>query len=130
VIARDIKQAIKAIIEPGNIEQLLIYFAGHGVNLGYSEYWLLSEAPDDTQEAVNVRGSEILARYAGIPHVVFISDACRTAAQGIQAQGVTGSEIFPNQGAGDVSQAVDQFFACTLGNPAAEVRDPNTTTAE
>ena len=130
VIARDIKKAIKTIIEPGNIEQLIVYFAGHGVNLGYNEYWLLSEAPGDPQEAVNLRGSETLARYAGIPHVVFISDACRTAAQGIQAQAVGGSEIFPNEGPGGAAQPVDLFYACSLGNPAAEIDDPNTTAEE
>lgn len=130
VIARDIKKAIKAIIEPGNIEQLIVYFAGHGVNLGYNEYWLLSEAPGDPQEAVNLRGSETLARYAGIPHVVFISDACRTAAQGIQAQAVGGSEIFPNEGPGGAAQPVDLFYACSLGNPAAEIDDPNTAAQE
>jgi hypothetical protein len=120
-----IKRAIKEIVELGTVEQLIVYFAGHGVNIGYGERWLLSDAPDDPQAAVNVKGSEELARWCGIPHVVFISDACRTAAEGIQAQGVSGSEIFPNSGASDVEQAVDLFFACTLGRPALEVRDPD-----
>jgi caspase domain-containing protein len=125
-----IKKAIKRIVESGNIDQLIVYFAGHGVNIRYGEYWLLSDAPSDTQAAVNVQGSEVLARYAGIPHVVFFSDACRTAAEGIRAQLVTGSEIFPNEGADALEKPVDQFFACTLGRPAHEIRDPNTTTRE
>jgi hypothetical protein len=125
-----VKKAIKKIVDSGTVEQLVIYFAGHGVNNGYREYWLLSDAPADTQAAVNVSASETLARYSGIPHVVFISDACRTAAQGIRAQAVGGSEVFPNEGTGDLEQPVDQFFACTLGRPAHEIDDPATTTKE
>jgi hypothetical protein len=124
-----VKRAIRDIVDAG-ADQLVVYFAGHGVNIRYGEYWLLSDAPEDTQAAVNVEGSNVLARYCGIPHVVFISDACRTAADGIQAQFVTGSEIFPNQGADGPEKPVDLFFACTLGRPAHEVRDPNTTAAE
>lgn len=130
VEARDVKKAIRRIVEAGTHQQLLIYFAGHGVNIAYGEYWLLTGAPADTQEAVNVPGSEALARYCGIPHVVFISDACRTAAEGIQAQRVTGSEIFPNEGAGGLENPVDQLLACSLGRPALEVRNPDTTARE
>jgi hypothetical protein len=120
----DIKRAIRALVESAAIEQLVVYFAGHGVNIRYGEYWLLSDAPVDPSAAVNVEGSIVLARRSGIPHVVFISDACRTAAEGIQAQGVTGSEIFPNDPVPGPEQAVDIFFATTLGRPALEVKDP------
>jgi hypothetical protein len=126
----EIKQAIRTIVDAGTTEQLLVYFAGHGVNIRYGEYWLLSGAPRDTQAAVNVAGSVVLAQYCGIPHVVFVSDACRTAAEGIQAQFVTGSEIFPNDGAGDLQKPVDQFFACLLGRPAHEIPDVNATAKE
>lgn len=108
----------------GNIDQLVVYFAGHGVNIRYGEYWLLSGAPEDTQEAVNVEGSVVLARQSAIPHVVMISDACRTAAEGLQVQYVTGSEIFRNDGPGGPEQCVDLFFASIVGKPALEVRDP------
>jgi hypothetical protein len=97
------------------------YFAGHGIHNG-GEKWLLSNAPRRSGEAVNVRGSEYLARTCGIPHVVFISDACRTAPDSIRATAVTGTEIFPNLD-GD-ERGVDQFFACAKGKPALEVRDP------
>jgi hypothetical protein len=127
VTIQRIKNAVKAIVATGTCEQLIIYFAGHGVNIRYGEYWLLSGAPTDTQEAVNVEGSVVLARQCGIPHVVLISDACRVAAEGIQAQYVTGSEIFPNEGAAGQEMPVDLFFACTLGRPALELRDPRLT---
>lgn len=73
-------------------------------------------------EAVNLEGSILLARSAGIPHVVFISDACRTAAEGIRGTRVKGQEIFPNAPLGE--QPVDVFFACGLGSPSNEIKDP------
>src|SRR4051812_46690220 len=46
-----IKRAINRIIDRGT-DQLVVYFAGHGVNIQYGEYWLLTDAPRDTQAAV------------------------------------------------------------------------------
>jgi hypothetical protein len=130
VAITEIKQAIKGIVDAATTDQLLVYFAGHGVNIRYGEYWLLSDAPSDTQAAVNVSGSATLAAYCGIPYVVFVSDACRTAAEGIQAQFVTGSEIFPNNGVGGPEKPVDRFYACLLGAPANEIRDPAVAASE
>lgn len=120
----DIYAAISGIVNGPGVDQLLIYFAGHGVNLNRGEQWLLSDAPVRSSAAVDVRSSVELARYCGIPHVVVISDACRVAPEGIQAQGVRGVDIFPNDGVGDRARPVDQFFACLLGRTAAELRDP------
>jgi hypothetical protein len=116
--------AIKSVIEGPGVDQLLVYFAGHGVNINRSEHWLLSDAPGRPSAAVNVAGSVDLARYCGIPYVVFVSDACRSAPEGIQAQNVRGIDVFPNDGGSDRAQPVDQFFACRLGKTAAEIRDP------
>lgn len=120
----DVYKAIKEIIDGPGADQLIVYFAGHGVNINRSEHWLLTEAPVRTSAAVNVTGSVELARYCGIQHVVFISDACRVAPEGIQAQYVRGQDVFPNDGSGDRAKPVDQFFACCLGRTAAELRDP------
>lgn len=123
-VTRDrIFEAIEKITKLGFIEQLLVYFSGHGINSSRREIWLLSRAPEDPLAAVNVSGSELLARSCGIRHVVLISDACRTAADSIQAQGVTGGEIFPNLGPSGAENPVDQFFATTVGHPAYEVKD-------
>lgn len=119
-----IKDAIRRLVELAVIEQLIVYFAGHGVNNRYNEYWLLSDAPADPQAAVSLSTSVDLARYAGIPHIVFISDACRTAPEAITAQYVSGSDIFPNVPPSGVEADVDMFFATTLGRPAHEARDP------
>lgn len=123
---RAIQDAVAGILRRGPVDQLLVYFAGHGVNVGRSEYWLLSDAPTYTSEAVNVEGSAYLARACGIPHVVFFSDACRTAAEGIRMQSVRGTDIFPNDDVGAPNQPVDRFYACALGSPAFEVKDAQT----
>lgn len=124
VTPQRIKDAIKEFVERGDLDQLIIYFSGHGVNLKYGEYWLLSDAIEDADAAVNVKGSEERARYSVIPHVVFLSDACRTAPQGIQAQGIEGSIIFPNKPVSGPEKSVDQFYATLLGEPAFEIADP------
>ncbi len=124
VRAYQIGDEIERLVDLATIEQLIVYFSGHGVN-NRGEYWLLSRAPANANEAVNVEASVLLARYCGISHVVMISDACRSAAEGIQAQHVMGSDIFPNDPAGGLENPVDIFFACARGNPALEIRDPN-----
>jgi hypothetical protein len=122
-VSRDrIFDTIDKITELGFIEQLIVYFSGHGINLGQYEQWLLSRAPRDSAAAVDVKGSEFAARFCGIEHVIFISDACRTAAQDIQAQRVTGSPIFPNPKPSGPEKAVDQFYATRVGDPAYEVK--------
>jgi hypothetical protein len=119
----DITDAVYELCNGAGVDQLLVYFAGHGINLQRGDRWLLSEAPVKPYAAVNVMGSVELARTCGIPHVVVISDACRVAPQGIQNQNIEGVEIFPNTGGGEKTRPVDQFFACYLGRTAAEVKD-------
>ena len=130
VTPQQIKDAIKEFVERGDLDQLIVYFSGHGVNLKYGEYWLLSDAIEDADAAVNVKGSEERARYSVIPHVVFLSDACRTAPQGIQAQGIEGSIIFPNKPVPGPEKSVDQFYATLLGEPALEIADPKDAAAK
>jgi hypothetical protein len=125
----EISGAVESICNGAGVDQLVLYFAGHGVNLQRGDRWLLSDAPARSYAAVNVKGSVELARMCGIPHVVVISDACRVAPQGIQNQNIEGIEIFPNSSGGDRSNPVDQFFACYLGRTAAEIKDPNIETA-
>jgi len=123
VQAHHIIETIEDLTNLGTLEQLIVYFSGHGIH-NRGEQWLLTKAPERSGEAVNVEGSEYLARYCGIPHVVLISDACRTAADSIQALNVTGADIFPNPLGDGLERPVDLFFACARGKPALEVRDP------
>ncbi|WP_454337375.1 hypothetical protein [Streptomyces glaucescens] len=116
--------AVNEFARSPTLEQLVIYFCGHGIVNNRNEFWLLSAAPTNPNAAVNVAKSAELASTGRIPHVVFISDACRTAATTINAQGVTGSVIMPNTGVIGPGRAVDLFFPCLLGEPAFEVQDP------
>ena len=125
-----IARAIRDLANLGPVEQLIVFFAGHGINVNRGERWLLSDAPSDANAAVNVAGSAELARWGRIPYVVMISDACRTAAEGLPAQSMTGSQIFPNEDIAELELPVDQFFACRLGRPSHEIADPNTTAKE
>lgn len=123
VSAAMVRDAIDVFVQQTNLDQLIVYFSGHGIyNRG--DLWLLSDAPRFANEAVNVEGSIQLARYCGIDHVVFFADACRVAADSIQATGVTGTEVFPNDPVDGKERAVDVFFACARGKPALEVKDP------
>jgi hypothetical protein len=125
VHAHEVFAAVKELAERDTVEQLVVYFAGHGVNNGYSEYWLLSDAPDNPNEAINLAGSVVLAERGGIPHVVLVSDACRTRPDSISALGVTGSEMFLNRAPAGSPAKVDVFYACRLGDPAHEFGDPD-----
>jgi hypothetical protein len=66
----DITDAVYELCNGAGVDQLLVYFAGHGINLQRGDRWLLSEAPVKPYAAVNVMGSVELARTCGIPHVV------------------------------------------------------------
>lgn len=117
--------AIEALRQGPGVDQLILYFAGHGVNIRRDEKWLLSDAPATSSAAVDVAESVDFARYGDIRHVVIISDACRVAPEGIQAGSVGGVPVFPNlEPTGGQSKPVDVFYACSLGRVAAEVKDP------
>ena len=117
-----IKKAIKKFVEAGTYSQLVVYFSGHGVLRGPDyELWLLSGAPSDPNEAVVVPQSIYHARNSGIPHIVFVSDACRSIPDSPLLNAVTGSSIFPNQVASPKRPEVDVFYATLPGDPAYEV---------
>ncbi len=121
----DIKAEIFRIQSLGTCTDLLIYFSGHGIVHGSGEFWLLSDAPTDANAAVNVQKSARQAAHGGIPYVVMISDACRTAARGLDAQNIEGSQIFPNVNRGGPENAVDLFYASGLGEASHEFLDPH-----
>jgi hypothetical protein len=125
VAAADVFATVKRFIEKPSLEQLLIFFCGHGIAIAYSEFWLLSGAPADPNAAVNVAKSAEMASHGRVPHVVFVSDSCRTAAPTIEFQSITGTVIVPNPTGTRPSNAVDVFYACLLGDPAHEVQDPH-----
>lgn len=122
VTLASIAEEIIALVGQGTVEQLVVYFSGHGFLHNYSEYWLLSGAPRNPNEAISVRESVDLARESGIPSVVLVSDACRSTPQSLQAERVQGGLIFPNDPVSrNVRPEVDRFFASLPGDPAIEM---------
>jgi len=116
-----VKTAIRKYVDLATVEQLVIYFAGHGYLNANAEIWLLSGAPDDPDEAIDQIVSGEYARSCGIRSVVFISDACRSNPPTVQAARVRGSSIFPNRQPGNTDVEVDRFFAAKPGDPALEL---------
>ncbi len=117
-----IHNAISALVRGPMLDQLVVYFSGHGFVQGYGEFWLLTDAPGDVNAAVSLDECLHLARDTGIANVVFISDACRSTAASLQAQRVRGSVIFPNDGSsGRIQPEVDIFYATRVGEESNEL---------
>ncbi|TAK46582.1 MAG: caspase family protein [Betaproteobacteria bacterium] len=118
----EIFDAIDHYVGRGTLDQLVVYFAGHGFVNGFSEIWMLSMAPNNPNEAISLVESIHLARESSIPNVVFISDACRSRSDSLGTERVRGSLIFPTTNAAQSVRAdVDVFLASLVGNPAYEV---------
>ena len=118
----DLFDAVAAFTLRPTLEQLVLDFAGHGFINGSFEYWVLSGAPDNPNEAVSVGESIYLAKQTSIPNVVIISDACRSRAESLGTERVRGSLIFPNRGSRpSVIPDVDVFYATLVGDPSWEV---------
>jgi Caspase domain len=116
-----IKFAIKRFVDARTYSQLIVYFGGHGVLQGpNNELWLLSGAPGNPTEAVQVWGSIYNARESGISHLVFISDACRSTPNSLVLNAVTGTTVFPNNRPRRRRPEVDVFYATLPGDPAYE----------
>ena len=121
VTARPIKKQISQLIERGMLEQLVVYFAGHGFMNRHSEYWMLSECPEDSNEAFSLVESVEQAKLCGIPSIVLISDACRSLPSSMGVAQVEGSLLFPAVGvSGRVK--VDKFMATLPGRAADEIK--------
>jgi hypothetical protein len=122
VTLADIVAAIRDVVEKRVYGQLVVFFSGHGFLKGPDyEIWLLSGAPGNPNEAVNVTGSVSLARNCGIAHIAIISDACRSLAASMSMGQVMGSVIFPNKPPRSPRPEVDLFYATLPGDPAMEV---------
>lgn len=118
-----VTKAVREIVQGPGVDQLIIYFAGHGLIRNMSEVWLLSEAPESADQAIDLLASSHQSRRTGIPHVVFISDACRVYPRDWQGQEVRGNLLFPNADLGERWTRVDTFYACRPRRVSLEVGD-------
>ena len=123
VKAGDIFDAIAGLINLGTVRQLIVYFAGHGCFVGTGEYWLLSQALLNPNEAISVNECLELSRQCGIPNVVLISDACRSTSASLGIQQLHGYVIFPILNNRKVFTYLDRFLAVRIGAPAYEAKD-------
>lgn len=122
VTVGDVFTAINGFVQAGTLDQLVIYFAGHGFISGtLSEFWMLSGAPQNPNEAVSLTESCKYAEESGIPNVVFISDACRSLASDLGIQRTQGGVLFPSKKGPQKMADVDQFLAARIGSSAYEV---------
>jgi hypothetical protein len=120
VTQSEIFDKINEIVDSRTCDQLIVFFAGHGILRSPSqEIWLLSNARGNPNESINLTGSIDNARTSGIPYIVFISDACRVLPNELQFTG-NGSVIFPIIDDTDQDCAVDILYATRPGNPALE----------
>ena len=115
-----ILDAITKTLDPPRYTRLLVYFAGHGFASQRSEFWMLSEAQRFDNEAINLDGSALRARFAPIGNVVFISDACRSRPSDFRTDTINGGIIFPKDRPRKVTADVDQFFATQIGDTDLE----------
>jgi len=124
VTANAVRQAVTDFVNQSSLTQLVVYFSGHGMSVGFNEYWLLSGAPDDPNEAVSLVECFELAHMSGIPNVVFISDACRSTSPDFNTSLIRGTLIFPNRPAapGGGQTDVDRFLATGPGAASFEAR--------
>lgn len=122
VTAGTISDEVLKLINRPIWDQMVMYFSGHGLWKNETEYWLLSGAPSNPNDAIVVSQCIQLAFECGIPNVVFISDACRSVPSSLQENRVNGTIIFPNRGTREAGEwKVDRFFACLPGKSAYEI---------
>ncbi len=121
VHARDIEDAVAELVTvPPRYRLLVVYFSGHGYWHARADLWLLSGAPTKASDAINLDGAMDLARYSGIPNVVFISDACRSIPDSRAGARVTGIDAFPNHADINTVSKIDVFKATSEARSAYE----------
>jgi hypothetical protein len=121
VTSQHVSDAIDRFVTlPPRYHQLVVYFTGHGYWHARADIWLLSKAPMRTQEGVNLDGAIYLAKYSGIPNVIFVSDACRSIPDTRTGALMKGIDAFPNFGDIDTPSKIDVFRATADADLAYE----------
>jgi hypothetical protein len=122
VRAYQLADTIDALLEPLNLDQLVIFFAGHGCIRGASETWILSGGPRRANESIDMLGSVVRAHDWPVRNIVFISDACRSKAESLAMEEGNGSVLFSTPTApARILCKVDVLMGSRKGLPAFEV---------
>jgi uncharacterized caspase-like protein len=114
VKAKKVCKVCEDLLKLPDLEQLVIFFSGHGFTPtdGF-ELWLLSKWDSDANEAINASASRFMAKGFEKPQISFIADACRQTFQ--EAVGTTGIVILPKPKVRAGNSQVDEFYATPLG---------------
>lgn len=119
----EILKAICNIIEQGT-DQLLIYFSGHGVeHTAGNDVWLLPNYENDSSDCISIFLNKALAYTSGIPHVVFISDACRVPSSHQALRAASGAGILPILDNINPDTEIDVLYSTWPGQPAMDIRN-------
>ena len=105
---------------------LVIYFAGHGVEVNLSDHWVLNRAGTMPGESIDVNELSDMANRCGVPNVVIVSDACRQDTGLSRAlKALRGTPILPIKDPNaDRAEAVDLMRAAKVGRVAWEKKPP------
>jgi hypothetical protein len=115
VTAIEIYDCCERLLSIPDLEQLLIFFSGHGFSpLPGHEVWLLSGWKTDANQGINVSTSVLLARGRERPRIAFIADACRDTSNDLL--GTTGMVILPKPDIRFGNSHVDEFYATPFGD--------------
>ncbi len=116
-------QHIDSLLRPRSLQQLLLYFAGHGQCWAVdADFWILTgtRVPGDV---VNVANTITLARQSGVPNITIIADACRSIGTANDAAiSQIAVPLFPGEINPASRSRVDQFYATQPTQAALEIR--------
>jgi hypothetical protein len=114
VTAKGVYDLCEGLLKIGDLEQLLVFFSGHGYSpLPGHEVWLLSDWNSNANEAINASTTLLIAKGFERPQISFMVDACRQTWN--EAQGTTGIVILPKAKSPSGNSQVDEFYATAFG---------------
>lgn len=112
---------IREIVQ--DCDQLVIYFAGHGVeHSAGNDVWLLPGYQEDPNDCISLFLNKALAYSLGVSHVVFISDACRSPSGSEALRAASGSYIFPKKNILNPNTEVDVLYSTWPGQISVDIK--------
>jgi hypothetical protein len=124
VTFQDIYDAVQGFLAHGDLEQLIVYFSGHGYSPAPQiETLLLTGWNTDPNEAINLSYTVLYAQSYASPQISIIVDACRTT--WATNAPILGQVILKRPPAGGSPGKVDEFYATRFGFPSQEADQAN-----